>query len=486
MPVMYKYRIIRNLQLKPRHHYKMLIWMLLLLSLGLALGGRKGPMPPVGEYLEDIISMESLRSIEADIDRLSSASLYNLGHKSRVAGSAGHEQTIQYVVNTLNEMLNYYYYRFHDFSVETPKLLGFSLSVAGRVAKSAYPVLRSPSAPRLAITMSLVAGSGCRAENYVIASRNRGVFLVEDGNCTVSAKASLAKAAGAKALIVYSSDLNGEPSKVQLDLKGDFAPTFMVSNAEGLEWKDAINRKGPIKAAFHIENSYVQTRVRSIIAETRNGDHDSVIMLGAKTNSPGSWSEALDYTAGLASSLLIARLLAKYEVKNAVRFAWWAVDGPNLSGANNYFQQLSIKENAAIRGYISLDSLRVPTFPSIRDTDQIDLIGTGNLIEKFAAFFKQRFHFYRERAVDRQNDYEGVLLQNIPACGFISPTAYTSSIQQDLPQRQSNTEAQDKMWLFATQATANVLGHYAKSFDCFPKRLRLLIDRPVLVHGCAA
>jgi carboxypeptidase Q len=64
----------------------------------------------------------------------------------------------------------------------------------------------------------------------------------------------------------------------------------------------------------------------NLIAETRSGDHNNVITLGAHTDSVPEGPGINDNGSGVISILRVAEKIAMYSVKNAVRFCFWTAE----------------------------------------------------------------------------------------------------------------------------------------------------------------
>ena len=109
------------------------------------------------------------------------------------------------------------------------------------------------------------------------------IALVSRGSCTFSQKSINAKAAGAVAAIIYNNEAGelsgtlGEPFK-------EYAPVVGISQADGKALLDKL-AQGEVTAAVKID-AIVEERVSyNVIAETKTGDHDNVLILGGHTDS---------------------------------------------------------------------------------------------------------------------------------------------------------------------------------------------------------
>ncbi len=83
------------------------------------------------------------------------------------------------------------------------------------------------------------------------------------------------------------------------------------------------------------------TNVRNVIAQTRTGDPERVVMAGAHLDSVEEGPGINDNGSGVAALLETAvRLGSSPPVTNAVRFAWWGSEETGLRGSTDYVEKL--------------------------------------------------------------------------------------------------------------------------------------------------
>jgi aminopeptidase S len=103
------------------------------------------------------------------------------------------------------------------------------------------------------------------------------------------------------------------------------------------------------------------TTVRNVIAQTRTGDPERVVMAGAHLDSVEEGPGINDNGSGVAALLEIAvRLGDSPPVSNAVRFAWWGAEETGLRGSTNYVEELSQEDRDRIAFYLNLDMVGSP------------------------------------------------------------------------------------------------------------------------------
>ena len=75
-----------------------------------------------------------------------------------------------------------------------------------------------------------------------------------------------------------------------------------------------------------------------MIAETRGGDPDNVVVVGAHLDSVPDGPGINDDGSGTATLLAQAQELARgrYKLRNKIRFAWWGAEENGLVGSTYY------------------------------------------------------------------------------------------------------------------------------------------------------
>jgi len=103
------------------------------------------------------------------------------------------------------------------------------------------------------------------------------------------------------------------------------------------------------------------TNVRNVIAQTRTGSLESVVMVGAHLDSVPEGPGINDNGSGAAALLEIAvRLGGSPEVNNAVRFAWWGSEEDALNGSTHYVETLPQGDRSRIALYLNVDMVASP------------------------------------------------------------------------------------------------------------------------------
>lgn len=201
---------------------------------------------------------------------------------------------------------------------------------------------RLPRAPLLALLLALVAGCGstlapapgeARAGVDAAIGHLRELMRIADQH------------GGNRATLTPGYDASVEYSaRVLRDLGYDVStPTFQFAGVVG---DDGRTVRGP---------------QRNVIAQTRTGNPDRVVMLGAHLDSAPEGPGINDNGSGVAMLLELARQLAAGgPTTNAVRFALWGSEEQSMVGSTRYVEALSARDRAKIMLYLNADMVASP------------------------------------------------------------------------------------------------------------------------------
>ena len=115
-----------------------------------------------------------------------------------------------------------------------------------------------------------------------------------------------------------------------------------------------------------------------MIAETRWGDPDNVIVVGAHLDSVGTGNGINDNGSGSAGILEIAEQLRLVHPQNKVRFVWFSAEESGLLGSEHYVATLPAEERAKIAAMLNFDMIGSPNFVRfVYDGDTSDYAAAG-------------------------------------------------------------------------------------------------------------
>lgn len=113
--------------------------------------------------------------------------------------------------------------------------------------------------------------------------------------CPISDKIKLAKSRGALAVILYNNE-PGEtiiPATLGVSNVGLLVPAGIITLEDGSDWKERLADGEDLFVSLIVDSVSEYRKSWNVIAETRQGDPDNVIMLGAHLDSvqagPGAY-----------------------------------------------------------------------------------------------------------------------------------------------------------------------------------------------------
>ena len=100
----------------------------------------------------------------------------------------------------------------------------------------------------------------------------------------------------------------------------------------------------------------------NVIAETRGGDPNKVVVVGAHLDSVGTGPGINDNGSGSAALVEFARELRGVYPKNKIRFIWFSAEESGLLGSEHYVASLPETERAKIAAMLNFDMIASPNF----------------------------------------------------------------------------------------------------------------------------
>ena len=180
----------------------------------------------------------------------------------------------------------------------------------------------------------------------------------------------------------------------------------------------------------------IPSTTENLIAESRKGDPNNVVMAGAHLDSVPEGPGINDNGSGSSALLEVAEQMAKTKTPNKVRFAWWAAEEASLVGSNFYIANLSEDDIADIEMYLNFDMVGSPNYGMfVYDGD-----GSGFGVEgppgsdAIEALF-ERYYAHRNvpsepTAFDGRSDYLGFINSGIPAGGLFTGAEVPKTAEQ--------------------------------------------------------
>ncbi|MFI6500254.1 M28 family metallopeptidase [Nonomuraea typhae] len=267
--------------------------------------------------------------------------------------------------------------------------------------------------------------SGCEAADFAGFVPGR-IALIQRGTCAFAQKIRNAGAAGAAGIIVFNEGQPGRTDAFALDI-GEWrggVPMVFADFAVGNELAATSGATVRLK----VDATLTLGKSDNVIAETKGGDPRNVVMVGAHLDGVPAGPGINDNGSGSAAILETALQMARYPVKNKVRFAFWTSEEIGLLGSDQYVAKLTEQERKRIRLYLNFDMVASPNFAyKLYDGDDSDQTGSpagppgSDHIEKqLNKFFQSRNLATVGTDFDGRSDYGPFIAVGIPSGGIFT------------------------------------------------------------------
>lgn len=302
-------------------------------------GKPKGKPNVDSKKLQDAIKESALKKKGRELERAA----YTTPERNRVFGSPGHENTLKFIEGYLEKEKDYWDFRRQEFTELYAQGSG-SFSAGGTDYELGVFTYSASTDGTLNAPIVAVANLGCNATDYP-SEVSGAIALISRGVCPFSQKSTLANAAGAAGAVIH----NNVPGTLAGTLggAGDYVPTGGVSQEDGAAIRAALPLDGTLQITSVVENRTTY----NIIADSKSGDKDNVVVIGAHSDSVFAGPGINDDGSGTIGILETAIQLAKkkYNLKNALRLGFWSAEEFGLLGSEYYVATLSEGERAKIR-----------------------------------------------------------------------------------------------------------------------------------------
>lgn len=408
---------------------------------------------------------------------------------NRAFGSTGHNATTEWLYQTLKATGYYDVYKqpfVELFTAATTKL-----TVAGEEIEAAYMTF-GPSGDVTANVVK-VNNLGCAVDDFP-AGVSGQIALISRGTCPFADKAANAQTAGAVGAIIYNTEPN-TPLSGTLGGDGDYAPVVGITKEAG-EGIVAKLGNGTVEGTLFIDAIRENRTNYNVIAETKQGDHDNVLMLGGHTDSVFAGPGINDDGSGTIGTLMTGLALTKYKIKNAVRLGFWGAEEFGKLGSFYYMKTINgtfggnATEANKIRAYLNFDMIASPNYVlGIYDGDGSAFNFSGaagsDTIEKdFEEFYEERGLAHVPSLFTLRSDYAAFLENGIPSGGLFTGAEVLKTEEEaqlfggeaGAPLDACYHQACDDIdnlaldaYLLNTQSIANSVAKYALSFEGIPR-----------------
>ena len=271
--------------------------------------------------------------------------------------------------------------------------------------------------------------SGCEATDYD-GMPDGAIALVQRGTCPFATKFQLAEESGAGGVILFNEGQPGREVPLWFDVTGLQTPFMAASVPTATALANGVNNGFTgISARFKIDWRPGTYPTQNVIAETRWGDPDNVIVVGAHLDSVGTGNGINDNGSGSAGILEIAEQLRLVHPENKVRFVWFSAEESGLLGSEHYVATLPAEERAKIAAMLNFDMIGSPNFVRfVYDGDTSDTpppeggapAGSDEIEQLFLDYFADQGLATEPTAFDGRSDYGPFIAAGIPAGGLFT------------------------------------------------------------------
>lgn len=377
-----------------------------------------------GSCIETARVMDHLRELQAIAES-------NKGNRS--AGSEGHELSANYVAQQLlaaNYEVKLVPFKFTKFSTKSASLTinGSSLEHEKEFGVMSYSGSGIVSSKLVAVDLALGANnastSGCEASDFS-SFPSGAVALIQRGTCPFQQKVDNAQAAGASAILLFNQGNTPEREAVFSGTlnegSGVEIPVVAISYPKALELLQTESL-----VDVDVQTLTEKKVTHNVIAETKAGNPDQVVMIGAHLDSVPEGPGINDNGSGSAGVLEIALQMKDQTPVNKVRFAWFSAEELGLVGSTRYVESLASAEKAKISLYINVDMIGSPNFKiSVFDGDgskfgQKGPEGSAQIEAKFHQTYSALGIQSTETELNGRSDYAAFSAAGIPVGGIFT------------------------------------------------------------------
>ena len=408
--------------------------------------------------LLECVTLEGVRAHQAAFQEIADQ---NGG--TRAAGTDGYDESVDYVVETLQDAGWTVETHEFDFSVAQDILQTAPAAAtheAGDVSGSAQGTVTDTAVTPIDVNLTPPAAntSGCdgafteAAVGDPLTSDPGGpsdfatftagnIALIQRGGCSFALKVANAQTAGASAVIIFNQGNTPERSVTLDDVTAVPPPTsaFTTITIPVVGTSFAAGTALAV-AGSRATVSVVNDPQENVIAELEGRNDDNVVMAGAHLDSVTAGPGINDNGSGSAALLETAEAIAKVKPENTLRFAWWGAEESGLVGSTEYVEGLSEAELGRIAMYMNYDMVGSPnyifmvydadesTFPAPEGVPIPD--GSEAIEDLYESYYTSIGEPYDDTEFSGRSDYQAFIENDIPAGGLFTGAEEPKTAEQ--------------------------------------------------------
>ena len=273
------------------------------------------------------------------------------------------------------------------------------------------------------------SNSGCEAADFP-ATTSGAVSLIQRGTCPFVQKLANAQTAGAVGVILFNEGNSAARTNAGFrsgptDLS---IPAVFASFGVGQELYNLFQAGQNPTVHLQTNGVNVDRFFPQVIAETKRGDPNHVVLAGAHLDSVPAGPGINDDGSGTSWQLELAEQIAKQGTppRHKIRFMWFGGEEDGLVGSQYYAANLSQAEANKIDVMIDTDMIASPNYVRFVYDGNGDELGpagpegSGTVEEVFKRYFHERGMATVPQAFDGRSDYVGFINRGIPAGGIFA------------------------------------------------------------------
>jgi aminopeptidase Y len=371
------------------------------------------------DKLLECVTLDGVRAHQAALQALA-----DKNNGTRVSGSPGYDQSVDYAAQVFRSAgydVTVQEFQFQTFISLSPSVLEqVSPAPAGAIANNIFSYSGSGDVTAPVSSPSTV--TGCDAGDFAGFTAGN-IALISRGTCAFAIKATNAFNAGAAGVIIYNNiagALNGT-------LGNGFTLNIGVTSVTQTVGQQLAATPGLVMRLKTDTFRGIATTY-NVIAESKGGDANNVVVVGAHLDSVNAGPGINDNGSGSAAILETAIQMGKVKPRNKLRFALWGAEESGLVGSTYYVNNLTQAQKDQIALYLNFDMIGSPNHVFfIYDGDDSDAVGAGPgpagsaEIEKvFEGYFTQRGVPFKGTDFSGRSDYGPFIAAGIPAGGLFT------------------------------------------------------------------
>jgi hypothetical protein len=267
--------------------------------------------------------------------------------------------------------------------------------------------------------------SGCQAADYAGMPAGAIVLLQDGTSCSLGTKFFGAQQLGAGAIVFFDA-----AGGTWINVTGTAIPSVAATLETATALANGVEQGATgLTARLKVDWRPGTYPTSNVIAETRDGDPDSVIVVGAHLDSVGPGPGINDNGSGSATILEIAEQIRKVKPRHQIRFIWFGAEEHGLLGSEAYVDSLPQSERDKIAAMLNFDMVGSPNFVRfVYDGDLSDSEppdggappASAEIEDLFLDYFEEQGLETEPTAFDGRSDYGPFIFAGIPAGGLFT------------------------------------------------------------------